>query len=119
MRVLRHLYVQVLLAIVAGMLIGHYAPDLGVSLKPLGDGFVRLIKMLIAPIIFCTVVLGIAGMDNLRHVGRVGLYAIGYFEVVTTLALIVGLVVVNLVAPGTGMHVNAATLDTTKVAGYV
>ncbi|MBK9252624.1 MAG: C4-dicarboxylate transporter DctA [Proteobacteria bacterium] len=119
MRYLKLLYVQVLIAIVIGALLGHYAPDLGVALKPLGDGFIRLIRMLIAPIIFCTVVMGIAGMDNLRHVGRVGLYAIGYFEIVTTLALVVGLVVVNVLAPGAGMHVDPATLDTSKVAAYV
>jgi aerobic C4-dicarboxylate transport protein len=118
MRLLKILYVQVLIAIVIGALIGHFAPDLGVALKPLGDGFIRLIKMLIAPIIFCTVVLGIAGMDNLRHVGRVGLFAIGYFEIVTTLALVVGLVIVNLVAPGAGMHVDPATLDASRIAGY-
>jgi aerobic C4-dicarboxylate transport protein len=119
MRLFRILYVQVLIAIAIGAWIGHFAPDLGVTLKPLGDGFIRLIKMLIAPIIFCTVVLGIAGMDNLRQVGRVGLFAIGYFEIVTTLALIVGLVIVNVVAPGAGMHVDPATLDATRVAGYV
>ena len=118
MRLFKSLYVQVLIAIAIGVLIGHYAPHLGVELKPLGDGFIRLIKMLIAPIIFCTVVLGIAGMDNLRHVGRVGLYALGYFEIVTTLALIVGLVIVNVVAPGSGMHVDPATLDATRVATY-
>jgi aerobic C4-dicarboxylate transport protein len=115
---LRLLYVQVLLAIVIGALIGHYMPELGVSLKPLGDAFIRLIKMLIAPIIFCTVVMGIAGMDNLRHVGRVGLYALGYFEIVTTIALLLGLVVVNVLAPGTGMHVDPATLDPARIASY-
>ena len=118
MRYLKILYVQVLIAIVIGAAIGHFAPDLGVALKPLGDGFIRLIKMLIAPIIFCTVVLGIAGMDNLRHVGRVGLLAIGYFEIVTTLALVVGLVIVNLVAPGASMHVDPATLDASRIASY-
>jgi aerobic C4-dicarboxylate transport protein len=118
MRYLKVLYVQVLVAIVIGALLGHFAPDLGVALKPLGDGFIRLIRMLIAPIIFCTVVMGIAGMDNLRHVGRVGLYAIGYFEVVTTIALCIGLVVVNVVQPGAGMHVDAATLDAARVASY-
>ena len=118
MPLLRSLYVQVLIAIVAGVLIGHYAPDLGVQLKPLGDGFIRLIKMIIAPIIFCTVVLGIAGMEDLKSVGRTGLYALGYFEAVTTLALVLGLVVVNVVAPGAGMHVDAATLDTTRIAQY-
>ncbi len=118
MRYLRLLYVQVLCAIVIGALIGHFAPELGVALKPLGDVFIRLIRMLIAPIIFCTVVLGIAGMDNLRSVGRTGLYALGYFEVVTTLALILGLSVINLVGPGRGMHVNAATLDPARIAAY-
>ena len=119
MRFLKLLYVQVLIAIVIGVLIGHYAPQLGVDLKPLGDGFIRLIKMLIAPIIFCTVVLGIAGMDNLRHVGRVGLFALGYFEIVTTLALLLGLAVVNIVEPGSGMHVNPAALDPERISSYV
>jgi aerobic C4-dicarboxylate transport protein len=118
MRYLKLLYVQVLIAIVIGAAIGHYAPDLGTDLKPLGDGFIRLIKMLIAPIIFSTVVLGIAGMENLRHVGRVGLLALGYFEIVTTLALILGLVVINTLAPGAGMHVDVATLDPARVASY-
>jgi aerobic C4-dicarboxylate transport protein len=118
MRYLRLLYFQVLIAIVIGALIGHFAPDFGVALKPLGDVFIRLIRMLIAPIIFCTVVLGIAGMDNLRHVGRTGLYALGYFEIVTTLALILGLVIVNVVAPGQGMHVDPATLDPARIASY-
>ncbi|MEP7313019.1 MAG: C4-dicarboxylate transporter DctA [Pseudomonadota bacterium] len=118
MSLLRSLYVQVLIAIVAGVLIGHYAPDLGVQLKPLGDGFIRLIKMIIAPIIFCTVVLGIAGMEDLKSVGRTGLYALGYFEVVTTLALVLGLVVVNVLAPGAGMHVDPATLDASRIATY-
>jgi aerobic C4-dicarboxylate transport protein len=118
MRLLKLLYVQVLIAIVIGALIGHYFPELGQNLKPLGDGFIRLIKMLIAPIIFCTVVLGIAGMDNLRHVGRVGIYALGYFEIVTTLALLLGLAVVNLVEPGVGMHVDPATLDPARISSF-
>ena len=118
MRLLRLLYVQVLIAIVAGALIGHFAPELGVALKPLGDAFIRLIRMLIAPIIFCTVVLGIAGMDNLRSVGRTGLFALGYFEIVTTLALVLGLVVINVLKPGEGMHVDVATLDPTRIASY-
>ncbi len=118
MRYFRLLYVQVLFAIVIGALIGHFAPDVGVALKPLGDVFIRLIRMLIAPIIFCTVVLGIAGMDNLRSVGRTGLYALGYFEIVTTLALILGLVVINVVGPGHGMHVDVAALDPARIATY-
>ena len=119
MRAFRSLYVQVLLAILVGVLIGHYAPEQAVALKPLGDGFVKLIKMVIAPVIFCTVTLGIAGMEDLKSVGRTGLYALGYFEAVTTLALIVGLVVVNWLAPGTGMHVDPATLDPSRVGQYV
>ena len=119
MRLLRSLYVQVLLAIVAGVLIGHYAPEQAVALKPLGDAFVKLIKMAIAPVIFCTVTLGIAGMEDLKSVGRTGLYALGYFEAVTTLALVVGLVIVNLVAPGAGMHVDAAALDPARIGQYV
>jgi aerobic C4-dicarboxylate transport protein len=117
-KVLRSLYVQVLLAIAVGVLIGHFAPAFGVALKPLGDGFIRLIRMIISPVIFCTVVLGIAGMEDLKSVGRTGLYALGYFEAVTTLALIVGLVIVNTFTPGTGMHVDAATLDPARIAGF-
>ncbi len=115
----RALYIQVLVAIALGVIVGHFWPETGVALKPLGDGFIKLIKMLIAPIIFCTVVLGIVGMENLRGVGRTGLYALGYFELVTTLALILGLVVVNVVQPGSGMHIDAAALDARAVAQYV
>ena len=118
MKLLRSLYVQVLVAIALGVLIGHLAPAIGVSLKPLGDGFIKLIRMIISPVIFCTVVLGIAGMEDLKSVGRTGLYALGYFEVVTTLALVVGLIIVNLLAPGAGMHVDVATLDPSRIAGY-
>jgi aerobic C4-dicarboxylate transport protein len=89
------------------------------KMKPLGDGFVKLIKMLIAPIIFCTVVLGIAGMDNMKKVGKTGGLALLYFEAMTTLALVVSLVVVNLLRPGSGMHVNVATLDTKNIQAYV
>ena len=103
-----HLYVQVLTAIVIGVLLGHFYPQLGEAMKPLGDGFIKLIKMLIAPIIFCTVVHGIASMEDMKKVGRVGLKALIYFEVVTTLALIIGLIVVNILQPGVGMNVDAA-----------
>src|SRR6187401_3656502 len=92
----KSLYFQVLLAILAGILLGHFYPQLGEQMKPLGDGFIKLIKMLIAPIIFCTVVHGIASMEDMKKVGRVGLKALIYFEIVTTLALIVGLIVVNI-----------------------
>ena len=114
----RTLYVQVLVAVVAGALIGYLWPETGVALKPLGDGFIRLIKMLIGPIVFCTVVLGISGMEDLKKVGRTGGLALVYFEVVSTIALVIGLVVVNVVRPGAGMHVDPATLDTSAVAQY-
>ena len=114
----QHLYVQVLAAIALGIVLGHYAPSVGEQMKPLGDTFIKLIKMLIAPIIFCTVVSGIASMQNLKRIGRVGLKAIIYFEVLTTLALIIGLIGVNLLKPGAGMHIDPATLDATAIAGY-
>jgi aerobic C4-dicarboxylate transport protein len=115
----RHLYAQVLVAIVLGVLLGHFWPTIGAQMKPLGDLFVKLIKMLIAPIIFCTVVHGIAGMKDMRRVGRVGLKALVYFEVMTTIALIIGLVVVNLWQPGAGMNVDPAHLDTRGIQSYV
>jgi aerobic C4-dicarboxylate transport protein len=114
----QHLYVQVLCAIVLGVLLGHFYPDVGASMKSLGDTFIKLIKMLIAPIIFCTVVHGIASMEDMKKVGRVGLKALIYFEAVTTLALIVGLVVVNVWQPGVGMNINPADLDTTGIETY-
>jgi aerobic C4-dicarboxylate transport protein len=113
-----HLYAQVLTAIVFGVLLGYFYPQLGEQMKPLGDGFVKLIKMLIAPIIFCTVVHGIASMEDMKKVGRVGLKALIYFEVVTTLALIVGLVVVNVLQPGVGMNVDSKTIDTKSIQVY-
>ena len=113
------LYIQVLSGIFLGGLIGWLKPEWGVAVQPLGDGFIKLIKMLIAPIIFTTVVAGIAGMGDLKRMGRVGIKALVYFEIVTTFALIIGLVVANVFAPGVGMHVNAATLDAKSVASYV
>ncbi|GGK06322.1 dicarboxylate/amino acid:cation symporter [Pseudomonas matsuisoli] len=112
------LYVQVLFAIVIGVLIGHFYPETGAALKPLGDGFIKLIKMVIAPIIFCTVVTGIAGMQSMKAVGKTGGYALLYFEIVSTVALVIGLVVVNIVQPGAGMHVDASTLDASGIAAY-
>ncbi len=112
------LYLQVLIAIVLGVAVGHFHPGFGESLKPLGDAFIKLIKMLIGPIIFTTVVSGIGGMGDLKAVGRVGLKALIYFEGVTTLALVIGLVVANAFAPGAGMHATAATLDAGAVAQY-
>jgi len=114
----KSLYVQVLVAITVGILLGHFYPETGVALKPLGDGFVKLIKMVIAPIIFCTVVSGIAGMQSMKSVGKTGGYALLYFEVVSTIALIIGLVVVNVVQPGAGMHVDVSTLNASSVAAY-
>ena len=112
------LYVQVLAAIVIGVLLGFFFPDIGASMKPLGDGFIKLIKMLIAPVFFCTVVIGIAGMEDMKKVGKVGGLALLYFEAVTTLALFVGLFLVNILQPGAGMHVDPATLDMNSVSMY-
>src|SRR6516162_10521224 len=114
----KHLYTQVLIAIAFGILMGYFYPQLGEQMKPLGDGFVKLIKMMIAPIIFCTVVHGIASMDDMKKVGRVGLKALIYFEVTTTLALIVGLIVINVLQPGAGMNVDPRTIDTKSIAVY-
>jgi aerobic C4-dicarboxylate transport protein len=113
-----HLYVQVLCAIVFGAVVGHVWPGVGEALRPLGDGFIKLVKMVIAPVIFLTVVTGIAGMRELAAVGRVAARAFGYFLVVSTLALLVGLVVANVVQPGAGMHVDPATLNAGAVADY-
>ncbi len=114
----KSLYAQVLFAVVVGVLLGNFYPQVGVDMKPLGDGFIKLIKMIIAPIIFCTVVIGIAGMEDMKKVGKTGGLALLYFEVVSTLALIVGLVIVNFVQPGVGMNVDAATIDTKSIAAY-
>ena len=119
MKYLKILYIQVLLAIAIGILLGNYYPGFAVQLKPLGDGFIKLIKMMIAPIIFCTIVTGIAGMQNTKKVGRVGLKAILYFEVVTTLALIIGIIVVNVLKPGVGMNVDVTLLDTKAVENFI
>ena len=118
MRYLRHLYVQVLIGILIGGTIGYVWPGFGAQLKPLGDAFVSLIKMLIGPIIFTTVVVGIAGMGDLKKAGKVGLKAFVYFEVITTVALLIGLVVANLFTPGAGFHATPASLDAKAVAGY-
>ena len=112
------LYFQVIVAIVIGVLLGHFFPETGAAMKPLGDGFIKLIKMIIAPIIFCTVVVGIAGMEDMKRVGKTGGYALLYFEVVSSIALIVGLVIVNTVQPGAGMNIDPATLDTKGIAAY-
>ncbi len=114
----RSLYLQVITAILLGVLIGHFFPSAGEAMKPLGDGFVKLVKMMIAPIIFCSVVVGIAGMEDMKKVGRTGGLALLYFEGVSTLALIVGLVMVNVVRPGAGMNIDPARLDPAALAAY-
>ena len=112
------LYIQVLIAIAIGVTLGHYFPETATQFKPLGDGFIKLIKMMIAPIIFCTVVTGIAGMESMKAVGKTGALALLYFEVVSTIALIVGLVIVNVVRPGAGMNVDVSQLDARSVETY-
>jgi aerobic C4-dicarboxylate transport protein len=117
-KIFRSLYVQVLAAIAAGVLLGYFDPDLGTMMRPLGDGFIKLIKMLIAPVIFATVVSGIAGMGDLKKIGRTGLKALLYFEVVSTFALVIGLLVVNWIRPGAGLNADPATLNTKDIAAY-
>lgn len=113
-----HLYVQVLIAITTGVLLGHFAPATGEAMKPIGDAFIKLVKMIIAPVIFLTIVTGIAGMRDLGAVGRVAGKAFAYFLFFSTLALIVGLLVANVVRPGSGLNIDPATLDASKVADY-
>jgi aerobic C4-dicarboxylate transport protein len=113
------LYAQVLLAMALGILTGHFFPQAGIALKPLGDGFVALIRMMIAPVVFCTVVQGIGSMSDMRKVGRVGVKALLYFEFVSTLALIIGIVVATIIRPGKGLNIDPSTLDVKSVAGYI
>ena len=115
----KSLYFQVLVAVALGILVGWIWPSFGASLKPLGDAFIRLVKMIITPVIFLTVVTGIAGMRDLGAFGRIAAKALGYFLVVSTLALLVGLIVANVIQPGAGLNVDVAKLDTAKVATYV
>jgi len=114
----KSLYIQVLFAVVIGILLGHFYPKIGIDMKPLGDVFIKAIKMMIAPIIFCTVVVGIAGMEDMKKVGRTGGVALLYFEIVSSIALVVGLLIVNFLQPGVGMHVDVTTLDTKGIAAY-
>src|SRR5436190_8953062 len=116
--VYRSLYCQVIVAIAIGVLLGYFFPETGEAMKPLGDGFIKLIKMIIAPVIFCTVVVGIAGMESMKTVGKTGGYALLYFEAVSTIALIVGLVIINVLQPGAGMNIDPASLDTKSIAQY-
>lgn len=113
------LWIQVIIAMVVGVIVGHFYPQAGTAVQPLGEAFIKLIRMLIAPIIFCTVVLGIAKMNDMSRVGRVAIKALIYFEVLTTIALAIGLVMVNLWQPGVGMNVNVASLDAGAVKGYI
>ena len=111
-------YVRVLVGVAAGILVGWAWPSAGASLGPLGTAFIKLIRMLLPPIVSGTIVLGIARMDELKQVGRIGLKALVYFEVVSTAALLIGLVVVNVLKPGVGMNIDPATLDASALAGY-
>jgi aerobic C4-dicarboxylate transport protein len=114
----KSLYLQVLTAIVIGAALGHFYPETGAAMKPLGDAFIKLIKMIIAPIIFCTVVVGIAGMEDMKKVGKTGGLALLYFEIVSSIALIIGLFIVNLLQPGAGMDVDPKALDSKGIAAY-
>jgi len=114
----QYLYFQVLFAITLGVLLGNFLPETGAAMKPLGDGFIKLIKMIIAPIIFCTVVTGIAGMEDMKKVGRVGAKALIYFEILSTVALLIGLVVVSVIQPGVGLNADVTKLDTKALASY-
>ncbi|OYD44107.1 C4-dicarboxylate transporter DctA [Sphingobacterium cellulitidis] len=118
-KILSSLYVQVILGIIIGILCGVFYPDFAVKLKPLGDGFIKLIKMIIAPLIFSSIVIGIAGMQDIKKVGKIGLSSLVYFEIMTTVALIIGLIFVNLMQPGTGMNVDPQTLDPSAVSHYI
>lgn len=112
------LYPQVIVAILLGIALGLYAPKTAAAMMPFGEGFIKLIKMIIAPVIFCTIVLGIAGTSDLKKVGRTGALALLYFEIVSTIALVIGLIIVNAVRPGEGMNVDIASLNTSSIASY-
>jgi aerobic C4-dicarboxylate transport protein len=114
----KSLYLQVITAIVIGVIVGQFFPSTGEAMKPLGDGFIKLIKMIIAPIIFCTVVIGIAGMEDMKKVGKTGGLALLYFEVVSSIALVVGLLIINIVQPGSGMNIDVSTIDSKSVAAF-
>ena len=118
-KLIKSLYFQVIVGITIGVLLGIFYPDFAMKLKPLGDGFIKLIKMVIAPLIFCSIVIGIAGMQDTKKVGKIGLSSIIYFEIMTSVALLIGLIFVNWIQPGTGMNIDPSTLDTTAVSGYI
>lgn len=118
-RLLSSLYFQVIVAIIIGIALGHYYPDIGVALKPFGDGFIRLIKMIIAPLIFCSIVLGISGMEDIRKVGKLGLRSMIYFQFTTFVAMFIAMAVVNIAQPGAGMNINVQNLDTSQIGTYI
>lgn len=118
-RLFKLLYFQVLVAILVGILVGHFYPEIGVAMKPLGDGFIKLIKMVIAPLIFCSIVLGISGMENVKKVGKVGAKSMIYFQVTTFIAMFMAMAVINMFNPGSGMNIDAASLDTSEVSSYI
>src|SRR5471030_2134729 len=117
-RLYKKLYFQVLVSIVFGIILGHFYPQFAIKMKPLGDGFIKLIRMMIAPIIFTTVVTGIASMRDIKEVGRIGIKALIYFEVVTTFALIIGLTVANIFRPGAGLNIDIHSLDSKAITKY-
>jgi aerobic C4-dicarboxylate transport protein len=118
-KIRKHLYLQVLIAIFIGILIGHFFPDVGVALKPLGDGFIKMIKMIIAPLIFCSIVLGISGMQNVKKIGNIGGLSMLYFQLSTWVAMGIALFVVNIAKPGAGMNLDVNSLDTSQVSTYI
>ncbi len=115
----KSLYIQVIIAIIGGIILGRFFPHFAISLKPLGDVFIKLVKMMIGPVVFCTIISGITSMQDMNKVGRVGVKALIYFEILTTVALILGLLVVNFIGPGKGMNINPASLDAAQIQGYV
>lgn len=118
-KLFKTLYFQVIIAILIGVALGHFHPEIGVALKPFGDGFIKLIKMIIAPLIFCSIVLGISGMQDVKKVGKVGIRSMLYFQLTTFTAMFIALAVVNLAQPGAGMNINVEQLDTTQVGNYI
>lgn len=118
-KLFKTLYFQVIIAILIGVALGHFHPELGVALKPFGDGFIKLIKMIIAPLIFCSIVLGISGMQDVQKVGKIGIRSILYFQLTTFAAMFIALTVVNLAQPGAGMNINVAHLDTSQIGNFI
>ena len=119
MKLIKSLYIQVIIGVIIGVLLGIFYPDVAVNMKPLGDAFIKLVKMVIAPLIFCSIVTGIAGMQDVKQIGKIGIKSLIYFEVMTTLALVIGLVFVNLIQPGSNMNVDPASLDSSSVSHYI